>query len=65
MASKNDKTKINPEADIDLNNNEFQQVWQLVNHTNRSVFLTGKAGTGKSTFLRYITENTKKPHVIL
>ncbi len=65
MASKNDKTKIYPEADIDLDNNEFQQVWQLINHTNRSVFLTGKAGTGKSTFLRYITENTKKPHVIL
>ncbi|MDE7368159.1 MAG: AAA family ATPase, partial [Muribaculaceae bacterium] len=65
MASKNDKTKIYPEAGIDLDNNEFQQVWQLINHTNRSVFLTGKAGTGKSTFLRYITENTKKPHVIL
>lgn len=64
-SSKNEKTKINPEADIDLDNNEFQQVWQLINHTNRSVFLTGKAGTGKSTFLRYITEHTKKPHVIL
>ena len=64
-SSKNEKTKINPESDIDLDNNEFQQVWQLINHTNRSVFLTGKAGTGKSTFLRYITEHTKKPHVIL
>ncbi|MDE5970729.1 MAG: AAA family ATPase, partial [Muribaculaceae bacterium] len=64
-SSKNDKTKTNPESDIDLDNNEFQQVWQLINHTHRSVFLTGKAGTGKSTFLRYITENTKKPHVIL
>ena len=29
------------------------------------IFLTGKAGTGKSTFLRYVSDNTKKKHVIL
>lgn len=64
-ADKNEQPDRQPIADIDLDNNEFQQVWQLINRTNRSVFLTGKAGTGKSTFLRYITDNTRKPHVVL
>lgn len=50
---------------IDLDNPEFQNVWNLVTHTRRSVFMTGKAGTGKSTFLRYITEHTKKNFVVL
>lgn len=50
---------------IDLDNREFQKVWELVTHTNRSIFLTGKAGAGKSTFLRYITSKTTKKHVIL
>ncbi len=38
---------------------------QIINYTRRSLFLTGKAGTGKSTFLRYVAENTKKKHVVL
>ena len=50
---------------IDLNNEDFQNVWNLIQHTRQSVFLTGKAGTGKSTFLRYICENTKKKYVVL
>lgn len=50
---------------IDTDNPEFQNLWHLVNHTQNSVFLTGKAGTGKSTFLRYVTEHTKKNHVVL
>ena len=50
---------------IDLNNDEFQNVWNLIKNTHRSVFMTGKAGTGKSTFLRYICANTKKTHVVL
>ncbi|MDO4320320.1 MAG: AAA family ATPase [Bacteroidales bacterium] len=50
---------------IDLDNYEFGHVLTLINHTDRSVFMTGKAGTGKSTFLRYITENTHKKHVVL
>ncbi len=51
--------------ELDLDNKEWQDALQIVNFTRRSVFLTGKAGTGKSTFLRYISENTKKKHVIL
>ena len=51
--------------ELDLNNKEWQDALQIVNYTRRSLFLTGKAGTGKSTFLRYVSQNTKKKHVIL
>lgn len=50
---------------IDLDNPELQNALQIIQFTRRSLFLTGKAGTGKSTFLRYIAANTKKKHVIL
>lgn len=51
--------------EIDLDNPEFQDIWKLVSYTRQSVFMTGKAGTGKSTFLRYIVENTTKKTVVL
>ncbi|MBQ6079034.1 MAG: AAA family ATPase [Muribaculaceae bacterium] len=50
---------------IDLDNPEFQDAWDVIRKTHRSVFLTGKAGTGKSTFLRYICDNTEKKYVVL
>ena len=50
---------------IDLDNPELQNALQIIQFTRRSLFLTGKAGTGKSTFLRYIAANTKKKHIIL
>ena len=50
---------------IDLDNAELQNALQIIQFTRRSLFLTGKAGTGKSTFLRYITANTKKKHIVL
>ena len=50
---------------LDLDNKEWQDALQIINYTRRSLFLTGKAGTGKSTFLRYVADNTKKKHVIL
>ena len=50
---------------LDLKNAEWQQALQLIQTTRRSLFLTGKAGTGKSTFLRYIARTTKKKYVIL
>lgn len=50
---------------IDLNNSELKNAVQLIQFTNRSVYLTGKAGTGKSTFLRYIASTIKKKHIIL
>ena len=52
-------------VELDLDNKEWQDALQIVNYTRRSLFLTGKAGTGKSTFLRYVADNTKKTHVVL
>lgn len=49
----------------DTDNREFQDALNLVKYTRQSLFLTGKAGTGKSTFLRYICAHTKKKHVVL
>ncbi|MDE6301061.1 MAG: AAA family ATPase [Muribaculaceae bacterium] len=51
--------------DIDLDNPEFRNVETLLNYTRSSVFMTGKAGTGKSTFLKYITSTSRKRHVVL
>ena len=48
-----------------MDNQELQNALQIIQYTNRSVFLTGKAGTGKSTFLRHICNITKKKHVVL
>ena len=50
---------------LDLDNPELQKALQIIKFSNRSLFLTGKAGTGKSTFLRYIAETTKKKCVVL
>src|SRR3954462_10644850 len=41
-------------------NIQFEQVLRFVNQTNQLIFLTGKAGTGKTTLLKYIRENTFK-----
>src|SRR5215213_2517882 len=49
----------------DPNNTIFQKAIAFVNHTSRHLFLTGKAGTGKTTFLKYIKEHTKKNTVIV
>jgi len=50
---------------IDTNNEEFQNALRLIQYTRQSVFLTGKAGTGKSTFLKYICSTIKKKYVVL
>ena len=50
---------------LDLTNEEFQIVRSLIRNTHQSVFMTGKAGAGKSTFLKYITAHTKKKFVVL
>ena len=44
----------------DTSNINFQLATDFINYTNRSVFLTGKAGTGKTTFLKYIREHSNK-----
>jgi nucleoside-triphosphatase THEP1 len=52
-----------------MTTNTTNQVWdlavQFVNSTNRHVFLTGKAGTGKTTFLKHIRENCFKKMAVV
>ncbi len=43
----------------------FEMAERYVKLTGRSIFLTGKAGTGKTTFLKYITRTTSKRFVVL
>ncbi|PQA95960.1 AAA family ATPase [Chryseobacterium shigense] len=43
-------------------NNHF---FDLIEHTNRSVFLTGKAGTGKTTFLNDFVKKTRKKYIVV
>lgn len=45
---------------VDKQNEAFLQAVSFVNQTNQHLFLTGKAGTGKTTFLKYIRENSHK-----
>lgn len=44
---------------------EFKEIINLLDNTNTSLFITGKAGTGKSTLLKYFTQHTRKKYVIL
>ncbi len=43
----------------------FQLAIQLVNQSSRNIFLTGKAGTGKTTFLKYIRESCPKQMAVV
>jgi hypothetical protein len=44
----------------DPSNTIFSLAADFIRYTSRSVFLTGKAGTGKTTFLKYIAQHTDK-----
>ncbi len=46
-------------------NKELELAWEFVNNTNRSIFLTGKAGTGKTTFLHRLKMNSLKRLVVV
>lgn len=50
---------------LDNNNQEFLSALGLVTDTRKSLFLTGKAGTGKTTFLRYLKSVSPKKTAIL
>jgi hypothetical protein len=52
-------------AELDNNNEIFKLAVDLVNQSNRNIFLTGKAGTGKTTFLRYIREHSLKQTAVV
>ncbi len=46
-------------------NDDFEKAYYLLENTLNCIFITGKAGTGKSTLLRYFVANTKKQVVVL
>ncbi len=50
--------------DTNTSNANFELAERFINHTKRHVFLTGKAGTGKTTFLKRITQTTHKKTII-
>lgn len=46
-------------------NEQFQHALDLMEKTKKNVFITGRAGTGKSTLLKYFRDHTKKKIVVL
>lgn len=51
--------------ELDKENVEFNNATEFVRHTDKLIYLTGKAGTGKTTFLKYIRNTTDKETIIL
>ena len=49
----------------DPSNINFQLAADFINYTNRSIFLTGKAGTGKTTFLKHIKQHSIKQMAVV
>jgi hypothetical protein len=49
----------------DPSNITFNLAADLVNYTSRHIFLTGKAGTGKTTFLKYMKNHSRKKMVVV
>lgn len=48
-----------------LKNPEIDLAWDFVNNTDRNIFLTGKAGTGKTTFLHKLKNQSLKRLVVV
>ena len=46
-------------------NQELRMAWEFVENTGRSIFLTGKAGTGKTTFLKTVVERSRKRPIVV
>ena len=46
-------------------NKDIELAWDFVNNTNQSIFLTGKAGTGKTTFLHNLKHKSLKRIVVV
>ena len=51
--------------ELDLNNKDFYNAADIVTGTNENLFLTGKAGTGKTTFVEYIKKKCRKNIVVV
>ena len=46
-------------------NQELRTAWDFVENTGRSIFLTGKAGTGKTTFLKEVMAGSRKRPIVV
>lgn len=63
-SNKKSENKPSPKAQFILTD-EFKEILDLLKNTNESLFITGKAGTGKSSLLKHFIKNTNKKLVIL
>ena len=61
----NDGSKASETTKLDETNIRQKQAFELVAHTNQSFFLTGRAGTGKTTFLKNIQTLTDKQFIVV
>ncbi len=48
-----------------VENEQLKLAFGYVNHTNKNIFLTGKAGTGKTTFLQQLKKTSPKRMVVV
>jgi len=55
---------MSPDTEIEFNE-QFSKALHLLQHGSANIFVTGKAGTGKSTLLRYFRAHTAKKMVVL
>ena len=46
-------------------NEQLRTAWNFVENTGKTIFLTGKAGTGKTTFLKTVVEKSKKRSIVV
>lgn len=53
------------EQSLDTGNSHFKLAFEALEYTNECIFITGKAGTGKSTLLKHFVANTQKTCVVL
>ena len=58
------ETACEPEAKY-IVNRELNMAWDIIENTGTNLFLTGKAGTGKTTFLKRLREESPKRMVVL
>jgi uncharacterized protein (TIGR02145 family) len=61
----NTMTEINDYEELDESNVDFKNAAELIKYGHKLLYLTGKAGTGKTTFLGYLRQSLKKNVVVL
>jgi DNA polymerase III epsilon subunit-like protein len=53
------------EFDLDPENKKFYNAFSIITESKKNIFLTGKAGTGKTTFLKYLRQRISKFNITL